>query len=179
MYMSKILIVIVLFSLCTFPSLTFARVTPEDIYNEKRSAYEQRLASIQDPLKKEKMQKADLLLQEINQKISSRFDEDVAKLAAVLEELKSRIGAEGQSTIVAYGQGETKLDSAAYWLNYAAEAVAYQKIQDYTPQFSTEAQLAGSVGTSMNRLSGDLGVLRNKIIRAKNEMSKIVAFYEK
>lgn len=96
-------------------------------------------------------------LDQINQKVCSRFDEDALKLAAIMEELKAR--KKITETRVAYGQVDTPIEQADYWVNFAAEAIAYQKIQKYS---------------SKERLRSDLGVLKNKILRAKNEVGKVI-----
>lgn len=95
------------------------------------------------------------LLDDINQKVSNRFEEDLTKMAAIMEELRRRKGI--TETRVAFGGVDTQIKSADYWITYAAEALAYQKAQKY----SSKAQLRGS-----------LEVLKNKILKAKNEVGK-------
>lgn len=173
--MRKIIFVVLFFSYL-FPVTVYARVTPNDTYQAKREQFEQTLSKISDSAKRQKIEQADQLLYDINQKVCSKFDQDLAKLSAILEELKRREGV--TETIVAFGQGETPLDTAAYWLNYAAEAVAYQRIQDYTPQISV-SNLSSPTINSMTKLKGDLGTLRGKILRAKAEVKKALDSYEK
>ena len=96
-------------------------------------------------------------LDNVNQKVTARFDLDIARLAAIMEEFKKRQGV--IETRVAYGEVDTKIEKADYWVNFAAEAIAYQKIQKYSAQ---------------PRLKSDLGVLKNKILKAKNEVSKVI-----
>lgn len=166
--MIKLLLVIV-FVILFWPSIIFARTTPEDIYQEKRTVYEEQLNKIDDVQTKEKIIKADKLLNEINQTVCSRFDSDIAKITAILEELKRR--EDVTETLVAYGQGNGALDNAAYWVNYAAEAIAYQKIQDYTPQINPSNPAAG-ITTSQTNLRSSLVGLQQKIIKAKAEIKK-------
>lgn len=96
-------------------------------------------------------------LDQVNQKVCGRFDADALKLAAIMEEVKSR--KKITETRVAYSQVDTPIEQADYWVNFAAEAIAYQKIQKYS---------------SKERLRSDLGVLKNKILRAKNEVGKVI-----
>lgn len=158
------------------PGIISARVTPEDIYQQKRSDFTDSLSKIQDQKKKQTVISADQELKKINQSVCNRFQVDIDKMAAILEEEKLRQGA--TKTIVAYGQGSTPLDSAAYYLNYAAEALAYQKIQDYTPNIS-ESNLAGGINNSSGNLRNNLEILQGKIFRAKTEMKKAITYYEK
>lgn len=94
-------------------------------------------------------------LDQINQRISSRFEEDTLKLAAIMEELRRRKGL--TETRVAFGGVETAVENADYWVTFAAEAVAYQRAQKYS---------------SKSQLRSSLEVLKNKVLRAKNEVRK-------
>lgn len=94
-------------------------------------------------------------LGQINQKVSARFETDVLKLAAIMEELRRR--KEITETRVAFGGIETQIENADYWVTYAAEAVAFQKAQKYS---------------SKDKLRSNLETLRGKILRAKGEVRK-------
>lgn len=94
-------------------------------------------------------------LDDSNQKVCSRFEADVVKLAAIMEELRRRKGI--TETRVAFGGVDTQIKSADYWITSAAEAVAYQRIQKYS---------------SKNELRSSLEVLKSKILKAKAEVGK-------
>jgi hypothetical protein len=150
----------------------YARYTPEDAYQEKRAAYEAALSKIKDPTKVEKVKEADEMLNKINQSVTFLFDEDINRLGAIMNEVRERQGL--TETRVAFGGVETDIESADYWINYAAEAVAYQKIQDYTPMFTSETEIKGAITSSQNELENDLEVLKGKILRAKTEVGKVL-----
>lgn len=95
------------------------------------------------------------ILNDVNQKVCSRFEGDMVKLAAIMEELRRRKGI--TETRVAFGGVDTQIKSADYWITSAAEAIAFQRAQKY----SSTAQLRGS-----------LEVLKNKILKAKGEVGK-------
>lgn len=94
-------------------------------------------------------------LDEINQKVCNRFEEDTARLAAVMEELRERKGI--KETRVAFGGIDNQIKSADYWITYAAEAIAFQRAQ----KPKSQAALRSSLQT-----------LANKVLRAKNEVRK-------
>lgn len=96
-------------------------------------------------------------LDNVNQKVCSRFEDDVAKLAAIMEELRRRKGI--SETRVAFGGVDTQIESADYSITYAAEAVAFQKAQKYS---------------SKNELKYSLEGLRNKILKAKAEVLEAI-----
>lgn len=92
-------------------------------------------------------------LNQINQKVSIRFEEDVSRLAAIMEEVRNRKGI--TETRVAFGGIDDQIKKADYWITYAAEAIAFQKYQK--PK-------------SVGGLKSSLEVLKGKVLRAKNEV---------
>lgn len=94
-------------------------------------------------------------LDEINQKVCSRFEEDVSRLAAIMEEVRQRKGI--TETRVAFGGIDDVIKSADYQVTFAAEAIAYQRYQK---------------PTSVGGLKSSLEVLRGKVLRAKSEVGK-------
>ena len=152
----------------------FARTTPNDIYQQDRSQFNAGLARITDPTKRQKVVDADATIKTINQDVCIGFDTEVNKMAAILDEEKAR--QKVTATRVAYGQGDTPLDTAEYYLNYAEEAVAYQKIQDYTPSLSGSSY---GVSESLDNLLGSLSVLQGKLLKAKTEINTALNYYEK
>lgn len=92
---------------------------------------------------------------EINQKVCDKFEEDLNQMAAIMEEVRRREGI--METRVAFGGVDTPIENADYWITYAAEALAYQRAQKYS---------------RTDQLRASLGVLKNKILRAKNEVKK-------
>lgn len=139
-------------------------------------SYNSALSKIQDPTKKKLVIEATGELNGVNQTVCQRFDADIARMGAILEEEKKRQGI--TKAIVAYGQGNTPIDSAEYYVNYAEEAIAYQKIQDYTPNI-TGGNLKGGITSSMANLNSDLGVLQNKVLNAKAQVKKALDYYNK
>lgn len=98
---------------------------------------------------------AQVSLSQVNQKVCDRFEEDVSRLAAIMEELRERKGI--TETRVAFGNVDTQIETADYWITYAAEAIAYQRAQKYS---------------SKQQLRSSLEVLKGKVLRAKREVGK-------
>lgn len=94
-------------------------------------------------------------LDTVNQKVCSRFEEDVSRMAGIMEEVRRRQGI--KETRVAFGGIDDQIKSADYWVTFAAEAIAYQKAQ----KFSSQGELLGS-----------LEVLKGKVLKAKAEVAK-------
>ncbi len=96
-------------------------------------------------------------LDQINQKVCNRFEEDVLRMAAIMEEVRSR--KEITETRVAFGGADTPIKVADYWVNFAAEAIAFQRVQKFS---------------SKNELKYSLETLKNKILTAKNAVGKVL-----
>ena len=94
-------------------------------------------------------------LDQVNQRVCDRFEEDTSKLAAIMEQLRERKGITG--TRMAFGGSDTLIKSADYYINFAAEAIAFQRVQ----KFSSDTQLKYSLQT-----------LKGKILTAKNAVGK-------
>lgn len=155
------------------PSTISARVSVNDIYQQKRDAWSQQVAKL-SPENQAKVKKADQLLKDINLKVCERFDEDIAVLTAIDAQIRERRGLDSVPTVVAYGSGNTPLETAEYWLNYAQEAVAYQKIADYTTNINGDSSVDGAINAEKASLKSNLGVLAGKILRAKSEIGKVL-----
>lgn len=100
---------------------------------------------------------ASINLYDINQKVCNRFEEDTARLAAIMDELRRRKGI--TETKVAFGGYDTPIKQADYYVTFAAEAVAYQRAKQYS---------------SPQRLRADLEVLKGKLLRAKEGVGKVL-----
>jgi hypothetical protein len=168
----KSIVALIILIILVMPNLAWARTTPNDLYQEKRAGFENTLSRFQDPAKKSQVLKLDQQLKETNLKIAVRFEEETLKLGAVMEEYKRRQGI--KETRVAYGNVDSAIEQADYWVNYAAEAVAYQKIADYTPYGVSENNISASANSAINTIRLDYSVLRGKIMRAKSEVAKLV-----
>ena len=90
-----------------------------------------------------------------NQKVSDRFEEDVSRMAAIMEQVRERKGI--KETRVAFGGSDTPVKQADYWVNFAAEAIAYQRVQKYS---------------SKSQLRSGLETLKGKVLTAKKAVGK-------
>ena len=94
-------------------------------------------------------------LYDVNQNVCTRFEEDLSRLAAIMDEVRRRKGI--TETRVAFGGVDDQIKQADYWITYAAEAIAYQRAQKYS---------------SPSSLRSSFGVLKGKVLRAKVEVDK-------
>jgi hypothetical protein len=94
-------------------------------------------------------------LDQVNQRVCNRFEEDVSRMAAIMEEVRRRAGI--QETRVAFGSVDTQIERADYWITYAAEAIAFQRAQKFSSTSSLRSSLIGLLG---------------KVLKAKGEVGK-------
>lgn len=96
-------------------------------------------------------------LNQVNQKVCDRFEEDTARLAGIMEEVRRRQGI--KETRVAFGGIDTQIKSADYQITYVAEAIAFERAQKFS---------------SASGLRSSLEILRQKVLRAKEEVGKVL-----
>jgi hypothetical protein len=96
-------------------------------------------------------------LDQINQKVCDRFEEDLSKLAAIMEEVRRREGI--LETTVAFGGVDTPIEIADYQITYAAEALAFQKARK---------------NSSVSDLKSSLLGLKSKILQAKKAVGGVL-----
>jgi len=101
-------------------------------------------------------------LDQINQKVCDRLEADTSHLAAIMDQLKERKGI--TETRVAFGGSDTPIKQADYWVNFAAEAIAYQRVQQYSGSASLRSNLQGLAG---------------KVLKAKEEVGIALGEKEK
>ncbi len=94
-------------------------------------------------------------LNDINQKVCDRFEEDISRMAGIMEEVRDRKGI--TETRVAFGGIDDAIKSGDYQITYAAEAIAFQRYQK---------------PSSATQLKSSLGVLRRKILNAKTVVGR-------
>lgn len=104
---------------------------------------------------------AKVTVDEVNQKVCLRFEQDLNKLSAIMEELKRRKGLEGEKTTVAFGTPQNPIESADYWITFAHEALAFQKAKKFSSKNNLRYSLEGVAG---------------KILRAKSEVRKALKY---
>ncbi len=96
-------------------------------------------------------------LDAINQRVCDRLETDTSRLAAIMDEVRSRKGI--TETRVAFGGSDTPIKQADYWINFAAEAIAYQRAQQYS---------------TVGGLKSGLQVLAGKVLKAKQQVAVVL-----
>lgn len=128
-----------------------------------REAYQQKVATYS----KENQQKLTNLSNQIIE-INNRRVEDLSlqidAQGAILDEYQRRN----------HEETNPQIDKARYWLTYAHEAVAFQLIQVYIFNLTSEKNIKSDASQTVNKFESDLSSTRTKVINSLNIVSGLV-----
>jgi len=170
--MIKLIAATLLFFSLTFPPLTLARTTPEDILNAKKAAYNQRLQNY-SPAHQQQLNDFTTKTNLINQQITTDLETRVERQGNILIEYLRRHDKLNDSTNVAR-PGSDPIQTAQYWLTYAHEAVAYQAAKVYVLDLSGEANIKRDGTNLISNLQSDISILNGKVLRSQKLIADIV-----
>lgn len=147
-----------------------ARTTPEDIYNEKRQAYETK----RQTYSLENQKKLDLYEAEIknlNKFITHELENNTLRQGEILNEyiLRNDIPTVPETDGIKRNLSDP-VENARYWITYAHEAIAFQAAKNYTFSLTGEANIDRDIIVQINALQGDTGILKGKVEKSKQAL---------
>lgn len=146
-----------------FPPITQARVTPEDIVNSKREAYEIKVKNYSSQNQENLKNISDSIAQ-VNKKRADQLDKIMAVQAAILDEYLRRHN----------GKNSEATDKARYWVTFAHEAVAYQAAKIYIFDLRGEASIKNDMLSTISLFQSDLNSTRSKVIYSQEVLKRLV-----
>lgn len=146
------------------PLLVFARVTPEDIANERKATYNAQVKNYSEQ-NQQKLKNMDKKIQQLNLNICGDLDELMVRQGQILDEYLARNNFKETEAI----------KNARYWITYAHEAVAYQQARIYIFDLTGETNLNRDVNVTINNLLGDITTLKGKVIKSQNILETVVS----
>ena len=161
-------------TLSLFVSTTFARTTPEDIYNEKLQGYE----SKRQTFSLENQKKLDLYQDEIkklNAFITQELENNTLRQGEILNEyiIKNDIPTVPETDGIKRNLTDP-VENARYWITYAHEAIAFQAAKNYLFSLSSEANVDRDITIQIQALQGDIGVLKGKVDKSKQALIQML-----
>lgn len=162
LYLCGIGVIITSF-LWVYPTLTLARVTPEDIVQTEREAYEKKVINYSQ----QHQQKLEILAQSIarvNKKRTDELKQIMVAQATVLDEYERRQN----------GKGVENTKKARYWITFAHEAVAYQAAKIYIFDLSLEGNIRSDALSTVSFFQSDLNSVRTKVIYSQRVLREVV-----
>ena len=142
-----------------------ARVTPEDIVNEKRSVFEQKVKNYSEDHKK-KLEDLSKAIDALNQKRSSELQEKVMIQGLILDEFQSRGNNEKNKA--------KQIEDVRYWITFAHEAISYQKAKIYIYDLSSESAIKNDALRLISLFFSDLNSTRTKTIKSQKLLESLV-----
>lgn len=133
-----------------------ARVTPEDIVNYKREAYEEKVGSYSSS-NKQKLESLAGQIAAVNKIKTEDLDRIMVTQAVILDEYQNRMG----------NKNKTQIEKARYWITYAHEAVAYQAAKIYIYNLSSEGNIKNDALNLISLMQGELNSARSKVINSQ------------
>ncbi len=140
-----------------------ARITPEDIVQAKRAAYEKRVASY-SAVHKQALIKLSEDIAAVNKKRTDQLDRIMEVQAAILDEYERREN----------GKDAENIKTARYWVTYAHEAVAYQAAKIYIFDLSSEGNIKSDANSTINLFQSELNSTRSKVIYSQKILQGVV-----
>lgn len=140
-----------------------ARVTPEDIVQEKKVAYEQKVKNY-SAANKQKLEKLAQDIALVNKKRTDELENIMIAQGTILDEYESR----------QKGKNSEAIKNARYWITYAHEAVAYQAAKIYIYNLTSEGNMRNDAVSLINQMAGELNSSRTKVINSQKTLEKII-----
>ena len=170
--MPKVILIVLLLLLTyfTLPVSTSARTTPEDIYNEKRQAYETRRQTYSLENQK-KLDQYEEEIKTLNAFISQELENNTLRQGEILNEyiLRNDIPTVPETDGIQRNLSDP-VENARYWITYAHEAIAFQAAKNYMFGLTGEANINKDIIIQINALQGDIGILKGKVEKSKQAL---------
>lgn len=157
-------LILSLYTLYSIPPTIFARVTPEDIVNAKKGAYETRVKNY-SPANQQKLTTLASAIAEVNKKRCEDLEQVMLYQAAILDEYQGRKG----------GVETEAIKDARYWLTFAHEAIDYQKARIYIFDLNGESNIKNDANNLISSLQTQLNYARSTAIKSQSFISKAVS----
>lgn len=173
----KIAFVCIFFLVMTlylYPSIALARITPEDIVNEKRRVYNLRVSQYSSS-NKQKLELLEKKIAEFNKSKTQELEKNMLSQGQILEEYIRRQEIKEQKTTDGINRNlSDPIENARYWVTYAHEAVAYQAAKIYIFDLTGEVYLKRDANNIISVLENDLNILRNKVIKSQKIIQGLI-----
>lgn len=146
-----------------------ARITPEDIVNSKKQAYESRVVNY-SAAHRQNLEDLSKKIAGVNKKRTDGLERNMETQAFILDEYETRLhqGSGGQ------GRRADEIEKARYWITYAHEAVAYQAAKIYTFDLSGESNITRDALNTVSFFQSELNSTRSKVINSQKILKETI-----
>lgn len=141
----------------------FARITPEDIVQEKKVTYETKVKSY-SVINKQKLEKLAQDIALVNKKRTNELENIMIAQGNILDEYENR----------QKGKNAESIKNARYWITYAYESVAYQAAKIYIFSLTSENNIRNDALNLISQMAGELNSSRTKVINSQKTLEKTI-----
>lgn len=160
-----VILALLLLGQVVYPVSILARITPEDIVNSKKEAYEKKVVSY-SVSHKQNLENLSKKIARVNKNRTDELDRIMVTQALILDEYETRLrqGSGGQ------GRYAEAIERARYWITYAHEAVAYQAAKIYIFNLSSEGNIGNDALNTILLFQSELNSTRTKVINSRKTL---------
>lgn len=171
--MQKILPLLILVSFIIFPTIIHARITPEDIVNEEKSAYEQKLENY-SPANREKIESFSKKVAGFNADKTDELELIALRQGEILDEYVRRNNIAEDGGADGINRSSDPVAVARIEITRAHEAIAYQAAKIYIPNLTGQANVKSDSLNLINRLQYDINIARNKLVYSHSLLENLL-----
>lgn len=138
-----------------------------------RTAFQQKLNTIRDAKKKERAERLNTNLNEVNKKRTEALMKFLDRVSEIFTKVQNRA-----ANAKAAGKDTSKVDAAIAKaqadIATAKSAILAQAAKQYTATITSENALRNDMGTAMKQLQSDLGKVKDVVTQAHKSVSEAV-----
>lgn len=170
--MLKVIFAILLF-LILLPTTVQARVTPEDILNERKEAYEAKVKNY-SPENKQKIETVMKKVASMNRAKTDELNGYMLQQGLILDEYERRAGLYGAPPTSDNFKLGSPNEQSRYWITFAHEAIDYQAAKIYIPTLTTEANLKNDLLNMIANFQSELNYARSTATKSQGILQGVI-----
>lgn len=147
------------------PSTIYARITPEDIVNSRREAYEAKVKNY-SPQSRQKLENLSQKISVLNKIKTDELNAITKRQGEILDEYEKRLD---------FPENHSGIKNARYWLTFSHEAIDYQAAKIYIYNLSSEANIKNDALNLISQLQSELNYAKSTAEKSQGIIENLVA----
>lgn len=168
-----IVIILLLLTIYYQPSTIYARITPEDIVNEQKSAYEHTLGNYSS-VNRQKVESFSKKIADFNEEKTYALEQIALRQGEILDEYVKRNNIKEDGGADGINRSNDPVAVARIEITRAHEAIAYQAAKVYIPNLTSEANIKSDSLNLINRLQYDMNIAKNKLVYSHSLLENLL-----
>lgn len=169
----RFILPIILIAFLLNPNYSFARTTPEDIVNEKKLVYEQKVKSY-SAINQQHLNKLSQDLAQVNKQETGYLESLVFRQGEILDEYVRRNNIKEDGGADGIHRSQDPVSVARIQVTRAHEDIAYQAARVYIFNLTSEGNIKKDAINLISNLEADLNKAKSSAIYSQNLILKLV-----